>query len=212
MRVLIRRTNSEVQVLAPSILFLFSCETPVIVIVILTLSVRKTETRKEVMKMNEEQEEEYTERTMFSQAQVRDILHPHTHLMDDMVFLMHGTQPTEMKHTFSDDDISNALVYMHNEEKSLMTATVEYISNRLDFALEYKQDEEVMALINPSFEMPPLREYLDTNGKCLWKDVSDEDIQPEPISAQAMEDLMADAVSWDDVSHLFFGIEMEEEE
>jgi len=162
--------------------------------------------------MNEEQEKEYTERTMFSQAQVRDILHPHTHLMDDMVFLMHGTQPTEMKHTFSDDDISNALVYMHNEEKSLMTATVEYISNRLDFALEYKQDEEVMALINPSFEMPPLREYLDTNGKCLWKDVSDEDIQPEPISAQAMEDLMADAVSWDDVSHLFFGIEMEEEE
>jgi len=214
MRVLIRRTNSEVQVLAPSILFLFSCETPVIVIVILTLSVRKTETRKEVMKMNEEQEEEYTEEPItFSKTEVKDILHPHTHLMNDMVFLMHGTQPTEMKHHFTDDDVSNALIYMHNEEKSLMTATVAYISNRLDFAIEYKQDQIFMSNHDPSYEMPPFREYLDTNGECMWIAVTDENFKPEPISKEAMTELMADAVSWSEVTHLFAHIiEGEEEE
>lgn len=162
--------------------------------------------------MNEEQEEYTEEPITFSQAQVRDILHPHTHLMDGMVFLMHGTQPTEMKHHFTDDEVGNALVYMHNEEKSLMTRTAEYILNRLDFAIEYKQDERVVSNIDPSFEMPPLREYIDTKGECVWKDVSDEDIKPCVISTQAMEELMADAVSWDEVAHLFDGIETEEEE
>lgn len=156
--------------------------------------------------MNEEQEEYTEEPTTFTDDEVKDILHPHTHLMEDII------QIDGCKGEYTLDEIGNTLIHFHEEEKSLMTSTLVYITKRIDWAVEYMADKAMMATARPNFEMPPLREYIDTEGECLWEDVSDQDIQPEPISAQAFADVMADTASWQDVSHLFDGIEMEEEE
>ena len=152
------------------------------------------------MKTEEEEEKTYE----FSNSEVKAILHPHIHLLDQVIFVGHGTQPTKMKR-LTDVDIVDALM-VFQKEGSLMQSTIAFIASRLEWAIEYKQDEEVLLRIDPTHQMGELREYIDTFGECKWDDVSDKDIKPEVVSSEVMAEIMKDTMSWEEVSHLFNGI------